>query len=59
VLLATRVIIMSARPGQVKDIVLNDVPYPRTQASKLNPEFVKLKNKIWDEVYKMYLEVNK
>jgi NitT/TauT family transport system ATP-binding protein len=59
VLLATRVIIMSARPGQVKDIVLNDVPYPRTQASKLNPEFIKLKNKIWDEVYKMYLEVNK
>lgn len=59
VLLATRVIIMSARPGQVKDIVLNDVPYPRTQASKLNPEFIKLKNQIWDEVYKMYLEVNK
>jgi hypothetical protein len=29
------------------------------KASKLNPEFIKLKNQIWDEVYKMYLEVNK
>lgn len=59
VLLATRVIIMSARPGIVKEIVDINLPYPRSQATKLEPAFIKLKNHIWDEVYKMYLEVRK
>lgn len=59
VLLATRVIIMSARPGKVKEIVNIDLPYPRTQASKLDPKFQEYKNHIWDQVYKMYLETPK
>jgi NitT/TauT family transport system ATP-binding protein len=59
VLLATKVVIMSARPGQIKDIVPINLPYPRNQATKLNPEFQELKNYIWDIVYKMYLEVRK
>ena len=59
VLLATRVIIMSARPGQVKEIVNIDLPYPRSQATKLEPRFQELKNHIWDEVYKMYLDHRK
>ncbi|MDD4450997.1 MAG: ABC transporter ATP-binding protein, partial [Sphaerochaeta sp.] len=32
VLLASKVVIMSARPGQIKEIVNIDLPYPRTQA---------------------------
>ncbi len=59
VLLATRVVIMSARPGQIKEVIDIDLPYPRNQATKLEPEFIKLKNYIWDTVYKMYLEVRK
>ena len=59
VLLATRVIIMSARPGKIKDIVDIALPYPRTQATKLDPLFIKHKNYIWDTVYKMYLEIPK
>ncbi len=59
VLLSTRVIIMSARPGQIKEIVENNLPFPRSQATKLEPEFQKLKNHIWDEVYQMYLDVRK
>lgn len=59
VLLATRVVIMSARPGQIKEIIDIDLPYPRTQASKMDPEFIRLKNYIWDTVYKMYLEIPK
>lgn len=59
VLLATRVVIMSARPGQIKEVIDINLPYPRTQASKLDPEFVRLKNYIWDTVYKMYLEIPK
>ena len=59
VLLATRVVIMSARPGQIKEIVDINLPYPRTQATKMDPEFIRLKNYIWDAVYKMYLEIPK
>ena len=59
VLLATRVVIMSARPGKIKEIINIDLPYPRTQATKLDPAFIKVKNYIWDTVYKMYLEIPK
>lgn len=59
VLLATRVIIMSARPGRIIDEVKIELPYPRNQATKLVPEFIKYRNYIWDTVYKLYLEVRK
>ena len=59
VLLATRVVIMSSRPGRVKEIVDIDLPYPRNQATKLLPEFNEIKNKIWENVYQEYLEVKK
>ncbi len=59
VLLSTKIIIMSARPGQIKEIVDVNLPYPRTQATKLDEDFIRLKNHVWDTVYKMYLEVRK
>jgi NitT/TauT family transport system ATP-binding protein len=59
VLLATRVIIMSARPGRIIDEVKIDLPYPRNQATKLVPDFIKHRNYIWDTVYKLYLEVRR
>jgi NitT/TauT family transport system ATP-binding protein len=59
VLLATRVIILSARPGRIIDEVKIDLPYPRNQATKLAPDFIKHRNHIWDTVYKLYLEVRK
>lgn len=59
VLLATRVVVMSARPGRVKQIIPVDLPYPRNQATKLLPEFNELKNKIWSQVYKEYVEFKK
>ena len=59
VLLASRVIVMSARPGRVKEIIDIDLPYPRNQATKLLPEFNELKNQIWSNVYQEYLEVQK
>ena len=59
VILAQRVIIMSARPGRIKKIVDIDIPYPRTQATKTDPRFLELKSEIWNQVYQECLEVRK
>ena len=59
IILAQRVIIMSARPGRIKKIVDIDIPYPRTQATKTDPRFLELKTEVWNEVYQEYLEVRK
>ena len=59
VLLATRVVVMSARPGRVKEIIPINLPYPRNQATKLLPEFNEYKNAIWAQVYKEYIEIKK
>ena len=59
IILAQRVIVMSARPGRIRDIVKIDIPYPRTQETKMTKEFMELKNEIWSQVYQEYLEVRK
>ncbi len=58
-ILGQRVVIMSARPGRIKDIVDVTIPYPRNQATKMTKEFLDLKNQIWSQVYQEYLEVRK
>jgi NitT/TauT family transport system ATP-binding protein len=59
VLLSSKVVIMSARPGQILETINIDLPYPRNQATKLDPKFIEFRNRIWDIVYKMYLEVQR
>lgn len=59
IILAQRVVIMSARPGRIKEIVEVDIPYPRTQETRMNATFVELKNFIWSRVYQEYLEIPK
>ena len=59
ILLATKVVVMSARPGRIKEVIDIDIPYPRNQETKMTPRFVELKNYIWNMVYKEYLEVQK
>ena len=59
IILAQRVIVMSARPGRIKDIVDIDIPYPRDQETKMSPRFMELKNHIWSQVYQEYLAVRK
>ncbi|MEG0214781.1 MAG: ABC transporter ATP-binding protein, partial [Hungatella sp.] len=59
IILAQRVVIMSARPGRIKEIVDINIPYPRTQETKMTKEFLDLKNYIWSQVYQEYLEVRK
>ena len=59
IILAQRVIVMSARPGRIKEVVDIDIPYPRDQETKMSPRFLELKNYIWSLVYQEYLEVRK
>ena len=59
VLLSSRVVVMSARPGRIKEVIDIDIPYPRNQETKMLPRFTELKNYIWQNVYKEYLEVQK
>ena len=59
IILAQKVNNKSARPGRIKEIVDNNIPYPRTQETKMTPEFLELKNHIWSQVYQEYLEVRK
>jgi NitT/TauT family transport system ATP-binding protein len=55
VFLAQRIVIMSARPGRLKEIIEVNLPYPRVQELKLTKEFTELKNRLWAMVYKEYL----
>ncbi len=59
IILAQRVIIMSARPGRIKEVVEISIPYPRTQETKMTKEFLDLKNHIWSQVYQEYLAIRK
>ena len=59
IILATKVIVMSARPGRIKRIIDINLPYPRTQDLKMQKEFLDLTAQIWGEVYQEYLEVRR
>ncbi|MCO4317859.1 ABC transporter ATP-binding protein [Phyllobacterium sp. 21LDTY02-6] len=51
VYLASRVVVMAARPGRLHKIVQVDLPYPRTEEMRLSPEFSALRNEVWRSVY--------
>jgi NitT/TauT family transport system ATP-binding protein len=59
VLLSQKVVLMSSRPGRVKEIVKIDLPYPRNQETKMHPRFNEIKNYIWGNVYQEYLSIKK
>lgn len=59
IILAQRVVIMSARPGRIKEIVDINIPYPRTQETKMTKEFMDIRNHIWSQVYQEYLAIRK
>jgi NitT/TauT family transport system ATP-binding protein len=46
--LSDRVIVMTARPGRMKDIITIGLPRPRDYEMRLTPEFNDIKSKIWD-----------
>jgi len=44
--LATRVVVMAARPGRIREIIPISLPYPRVAATKTSPEFVSIRARI-------------
>ncbi|MCC3701956.1 ABC transporter ATP-binding protein [Rouxiella badensis] len=51
VYLADRVVVMSPRPGRVREILTVDIPRPRPLSCLTSPEFTVLKRKILDLVF--------
>lgn len=49
-LLSTRMLIMSARPGRIVTDLRNDLPMPRTAEVQLSPRYNELKAQIWETV---------
>ena len=50
IFLASRVIVMSARPGRIKCDIPVDLPHPRDYRIKTSPEFSKLKAQLTEEI---------
>ena len=49
-LLSSRIIIMTARPGRIAQDIVNDLPFPRNAEVQLSNRYVELKRIIWDTV---------
>jgi len=49
-ILADRIVVMSARPGRVKAILANGLAHPRHVTIQLSPEYARLKAEIWGHV---------
>lgn len=49
-ILADRIVVLSARPGRVKAIVENDLPRPRHVTTQLTPQYSALKTELWQYV---------
>ena len=52
--LASRVVVVSARPGRVKAVVESPFPYPRVHAHLASPEFARLKGELTELVMAEY-----
>jgi NitT/TauT family transport system ATP-binding protein len=46
-ILADRIVVMSARPGRIKAILPNPLPHPRHVSVQLSPDFAALKMRVW------------
>lgn len=49
-LLSSRIVIMTARPGRVAHDIPNDLPHPRNAAVQLSDDYIRLKQRIWGTV---------
>lgn len=51
VYLASRIVVMSPRPGRISEIVEAPLPYPRNEDIRLSSEFAEIRAKVWRRVH--------
>jgi NitT/TauT family transport system ATP-binding protein len=51
VFLSTRVVVMSARPGRISDLIPIDLPQPRTGATREEPRFFELVTRVREALH--------
>jgi NitT/TauT family transport system ATP-binding protein len=51
VYLANRVVVMTPRPGRIAAVIDIDLPYPRNLELRMQPEFNRLRRRVWDAVH--------
>lgn len=51
VYLASRVVVMSPRPGRISEVIDVPLPYPRNEAIRLSPEFAQIRAQVWRGVH--------
>jgi NitT/TauT family transport system ATP-binding protein len=49
-LLSSRIMVMTARPGRIAQDIVNDLPHPRNADVQLSSRYMELKRMIWDSV---------
>lgn len=47
VYLSDRIVVLTARPGQIKDVVVVNLPRPRRLAIKRDPSFLEIEERVW------------
>jgi NitT/TauT family transport system ATP-binding protein len=47
-ILSSRLVVMSARPGRIKAVIPNALPTPRQITVQFSPEYGELKSKVWN-----------
>lgn len=55
VLLADRLVLMSARPGRIDQVIDVDLPRPRSGDIERSRSFVEIKESVWDHLRTMYV----
>lgn len=51
VYLASRVIVMSPRPGRIRELIEVPLPYPRTEEMRLSQVFTDVRSRVWRGVH--------
>jgi NitT/TauT family transport system ATP-binding protein len=51
VFLSTRVVVMSPRPGRITDVIITDLPQPRTNATREEPRFFELVTEVREALH--------
>lgn len=49
-LLSSRIVVMTARPGRIAQEIVNDLPHPRNADVQLSDRYIELKRTIWNSV---------